>query len=104
MPQEADQSGTYDGAVNANMVEDMAGSTTVSFLRPFRKQPQLQAIVVLKQASSGLQEGAMVKTASTIKGSTNNWTGFELSVSKLSGGPILDSTKVTVTWIALADQ
>ena len=97
------QSGTYIGEVNASQVENLGGDATVTFPEPFRKEPQLQVIVVLMGAADGLQEGAVVKTVSTVKQSGNKWTGFGIGVSKLSGGSLSDATKVHVTWLALSD-
>lgn len=104
MPRELFECGSYNGEVNTGMVEDSAGNTTVSFPAPFRVQPQVQAIVVLVRSADGLQEGAVIKAVPTVKGSGNEWTGFELAVSKHSGGSITDTTRVHVTWMAMADQ
>ncbi len=103
MPRELFECGSFDGVVNADMVEK-GGATTVSFPSPFRGQPQVQAIVVLKEAADGLQEGAVVRAVPTVQGSGNEWTGIEIAVSKHSGGSLTDTTQVHVTWLAMADQ
>lgn len=98
--------GKFDGIVNAGMVEtDPGGNTTINFEKPFTttEKPQFYVSVVLKQAANGLVEGAAIKAVETIKGSANNWTGFELDVSKYSdGSSITDMTQVYVKWIAVS--
>jgi hypothetical protein len=99
------ESGEYDGAVNTDLVEtDPGGATTINFGNPFTstEKPQFYVTVVLKQAANGLVEGAAIKAVEDIKGSSGNWTGFDLTVSKHSdGSSITDNSKVYVTWMAI---
>jgi hypothetical protein len=98
--------GRFDGLVNAGMVEtDPGGNTTVNFEKPFMttEKPQFYVSVVLKQAANGLVEGAAIKAVESIKGSANNWTGFDLDVTKYSDGTYIDDmTQVYVKWIAVS--
>ena len=97
--------GEFDGIVNTDMVEtDPGGNTVINFESPFTttEKPQFYVSVVLKQAANGLVEGAEIKAVETIKGWANNWTGFELDVSKYSDrSSISDATEVYVRWIAV---
>jgi hypothetical protein len=99
------ESGGYDGIVSADMVEtDPGGATVVNFASAFTStvKPVLHVHVVLKQAANGLVEGAAVKAVVDIKGAANNWTGFDITVSKYSdGSSISDATEVFVTWMAI---
>jgi hypothetical protein len=98
------QSGEYDGVVNADMVEYL-GVTTINFATAFTTtaKPQMIITVVLKGAANGLTEGSAIKGVEAVKGAANNWTGFDLTVSKYSdGSSIDDTTQVYVTWIAIA--
>ncbi len=99
------ESGAFDGEVNSDMVETVPGGvTTIDFASPFTStaKPHMHVVVVLKQPSSGLVEGAAIKTVVDIKGSAGNWTGFDITVSKLSdGSSIADTTDVYVIWIAI---
>jgi hypothetical protein len=97
--------GRFDGIIYSDMVEtDPEGDTVINFESPFTttEKPQFYVSVVLKQAADGLVEGAVIKAVETIKGSANNWTGFELDVSKYIGGSISDTTEVYVRWIAVS--
>jgi hypothetical protein len=98
--------GRFDGLVNAGMVEtDPEGNTTINFEKPFTttEKPQFYVSVVLKQAANGLVEGAAIKAVEDIKGSANNWTGFDLDVTKYSDGTYIDDmTQVYVKWIAVS--
>lgn len=99
------ESGEFDGAVNTDMVEtDPGGNTTISFDNPFTsaEKPHFYITVVLKQSANGLTEGSTIKAVEDIKGSANNWTGFDITASKYSdGSSITDNTKVYVTWMAI---
>ena len=96
------EGGEYDGVVNADMVE-YSGVTTINFPTPFisTAKPIMIITVVLKEAADGLTEGSAIKVVEDIKGAANNWTGFDLTVSKYSGGSITDTTQVYVTWLAV---
>jgi hypothetical protein len=99
------ESGAFDGEVNSDMVETGPGGiTTINFAVPFTstEKPHMYVAVVLKQAANGLWEGAAIKAVVDIKGTSGNWTGFEITVSKLSdGSSISDTTKVFVIWMAI---
>ena len=98
------ESGAYDGEVNSDYVEDSGASTVVNFESPFTttEKPHMHIVVVLKQSANGLVEGAAIKAVVDIKGSPGNWTGFDITVSKLSdGSSIDDTTQVYVIWMAL---
>ncbi len=100
------ESGEFDGEVNSDMVED-SGVTTINFATAFTStaKPQMVVIVVLKQSANGLVEGVAIKVVEDIKGAANNWTGFDLTVSKYSdGSSIDDTTLVYVTWIAIGHE
>ncbi len=97
------ESGEFDGEVNTDMVED-GGVTTINFQSAFTTtaKPQMVIIVVLKQSANGLTEGSAIKVVEDVKGAANNWTGFDLTVSKYSdGSSIDDTTLVYVTWLAI---
>jgi hypothetical protein len=96
--------GEFDGVVNSDMVEH-SGVTTINFQTPFTTtaKPDMIVTVVLKGAANGLTEGSAIKVVEGIKGAADNWTGFDLTVSKYSdGSSIDDTTQVYVTWIAIA--
>jgi len=97
------ESGEYDGVVNTDMVEDSGANTVINFASPFTTtaKPQMIINVVLKSAADGLTEGSAIKVVEDIKGAAGMWTGFDLTVSKYSGGSITDATPVYVTWIAI---
>jgi hypothetical protein len=97
--------GEFDGEVNSDMVEWGMGDTTINFQTPFitTAKPDMIVTVVLKGPANGLTEGSAIKVVEGIKGAANNWTGFDLTVSKYSdGSSISDTTRVYVTWIAIA--
>ena len=96
--------GEFDGVVNSDMVEDSGANTVINFATPFTStaKPQMIITVVLKHAADGLTEGSAIKVVEDIKGAAGFWTGFDLTVSKYSGGSITDNTQVYVTWIAIA--
>jgi hypothetical protein len=96
------ESGEFDGVVNSDMVEK-GGVTTINFISAFTTtaKPQMVIIVFLKAAADGLTEGSAIKVVEDVKGAANNWTGFDLTVSKYSGGSISDLTSVYVTWLAI---
>jgi hypothetical protein len=97
------ESGAFDGEVSANMVEDGGAATVFSFASPFTtiEKPHMFITVVLKGAADGLLEGAAIKAVVDIKGTPGNWTGFDITVSKYSGGSISDTAQVFVTWMAI---
>ncbi|UCH31334.1 MAG: hypothetical protein JSV05_07505 [Candidatus Bathyarchaeota archaeon] len=97
------ESGEFDGEVNTDMVEDSGANTVFNFQSPFTTtaKPEMVIMIVLKQAADGLWEGAAIKVVEDIKGAANNWTGFDLTVSKYSGGSISDTTQVYVIWLAV---
>ena len=99
------ESGAFDGEVNSDMVETIpSGATTIDFASPLTTtaKPHMYIVVVLKQPASGLVEGAAIKAVVDIKGSAGNWTGFDITVSKLSdGSSIADTTDVYVIWMAI---
>lgn len=83
------------------------GDTTINFQTPFTTtaQPDMIVTVVLKGPANGLTEGSAIKVVESIKGAANNWTGFDLTVSKYSdGSSISDTTRVYVTWIAIGAE
>ncbi len=96
------ESGEFDGVVNSDMIE-LGGLTTIDFDSPFTsvEKPHMYVTVVLKQAADGLWEGAAVRAVVDVKGSQGNWTGFDITVSKYSGGSISDLTTVFVKWMAI---
>ena len=75
----------------------------INFASPFTTtaKPVMIITVVLKRPANGLTEGSAIKVVEDIKGAANNWTGFDLTVSKYSGGSITDTTQVYVTWLAV---
>ena len=98
--------GKFDGDVQADMVETVPGGVAViGYTTPFTtiEKPAMLVMVVMKgdSASSGLVEGAAVKAVEDVKGSAGNWTGFDITVTKHSGGSLIDGTDVFVTWIAI---
>ncbi|UCC44744.1 MAG: hypothetical protein JSU65_02105 [Candidatus Zixiibacteriota bacterium] len=96
------ESGEFDGVVNSDMIE-LGGLTTIDFASPFTsvEKPHMYLVIVLKAAADGLVEGAAIKAVEDVKGSAGNWTGFDIAVSKYSGGSISDLTNVYVTWMAI---
>lgn len=98
------ESGEFDGEVNTNMVEDAFGTTTINFASAFTstEKPHMHVVVVLKQSANGLVEGSAIKAVVDIKGAVNNWTGFDITVSKYSDGTSIDdTTQVYVIWMAI---
>jgi hypothetical protein len=98
------ESGEFDGEVNADMVEDLGANTIINFDSPFTstEKPHMHINVVLKGAANGLVEGAAIKAVVDIKGSSGNWTGFDITVLKYSDGTSIDdTTPVYVTWMAI---
>jgi hypothetical protein len=97
------EAGEFDGVVNTDMVEYTA-VTTINFDSPFTstEKPHMYITVVLKAAADGLWEGAAIKAVEDIKGSAGNWSGFDITVSKYSGGSITDTSPVYVTWMAIS--
>ena len=97
------EGGEYDGVVNSDMVEYF-GVTTINFPSAFTTtaKPIMIITVVLKQSANGLTEGSAIKVVEDIKGAVNNWTGFDLTVSKYSDGTSIDDTTlVYVTWLVV---
>jgi len=98
------EGGEYDGGVNSDMVEDSGSNTVINFPTPFitTAKPVMIITVVLRGAANGLTEGSAIKVVEDIKGAANNWTGFDLTVSKYSDGTSIDdATPVYVTWLAV---
>ena len=100
------ETGEFDGVVNADMVEK-AGVTTINFNTPFTsvEKPGMVISVVLKHAANGLTEGSAIRVVEDVKGTSGNWYGFDLTVSKYSDGASIDDlTQVYVTWVAIGTE
>jgi hypothetical protein len=99
------ESGTIDGLVNTDLVEDdFSGEWVFDFSSPFAttEKPHMYITVVLRASTNGLSEGDLIKGVVDVKGVPGNWTGFDITVSKLSdGSPISDTAPVYVTWMAI---
>ena len=98
------ESGKYDGEVQFNMVQtDPGAQIVIDFENPYptTEKPDMVIIIIMKNAGDGLVEGANIKAVEDIKGSSGNWTGFDITVSKYGGGNLSTGTKVYVHWIAI---
>ena len=100
--------GEFNGEVVSDYVEHyISGEWVHEFDTPFTciDPPEMMISVVLKQASTGLTEGDNIKPMANIIGSSGNWTGFEIMVSKYSdGSSIVDTTDVYVNWLAVSSN
>jgi hypothetical protein len=99
------EGGKFNGTANSDMVEGPGAATVFNFQNPFTttEKPLVIVSVVQRQPANGLGEGVAIKAVEDVKGAPGNWTGFDITVSKYSGGihTIDDLTLLYVTWIAI---